>query len=173
MHIKGVILLQASFQMVINFHYGSLVAASVAIVWGRKKGDHRMILSPVIAIHDKLVGPCDHLETIALVKCLRDVHPKSIACASRRDAPSVAVVRIGPQQIAHGALVGDLLYSIYFAYLVKSFKAGRKTSVQTKDLKNTEYKREQIKRVIAAPLTTATTNIATAIIDSTPGQMRQ
>ena len=59
-------------------------------------------------LHDELVRARDELEAVRVVKLLRDVVAKGVAGATRRDTPALAVVRIAPQEVAHGALVRDL-----------------------------------------------------------------
>lgn len=55
--------------------------------------------------------------------------------ASRADAPTLSVLRIGPEKVAHGTIVGDLLLPINCADLVQGLDGGGKTTVDAEDLK--------------------------------------
>ena len=92
--------------LLVHFHYSSLVAASVAVVWRRKDRHNLVLVRPVVPlkelvklivktyIHNQLMGPCDCLEAVLLDELFRDVLAKRVASASGRDAPSRAVVRV-------------------------------------------------------------------------------
>ena len=41
-----------------------------------------------------------------------DVLAEGVAGTAGRDAPTAAVVRIGPEEVAHGAFVGDFDYAV-------------------------------------------------------------
>jgi hypothetical protein len=43
----------------------------------------------------------DQTNTIWVIECLGDVLTKSVSCTAWRNAPATAVIRIGPQQVAH------------------------------------------------------------------------
>ena len=59
---------------------------------------------------------------------------ESVSSSTRRDTPASSVVRVGPQEVAHGAFVGHLLESVQGPDVVQSVDAGRETSVETEDL---------------------------------------
>ena len=42
---------------IIELHDGSLVAATVAVVWRRENGHHIPVVRPVVPLHHQLVGP--------------------------------------------------------------------------------------------------------------------
>lgn len=97
------------FQRVVQFHDGRLVAAAIAVVRGREDGDHVPVVAPVVAFHDELVSSGDEGQAVGVVERLRNVLSESVSCSSRRDPPATAVIRVGPEEVAHRALVGDLL----------------------------------------------------------------
>lgn len=68
---------------VINFHYRSLVTASVAIVWGREYSDNASIMLPLIAFHNQLVRPSNKVQAIDVSKLLGDVLTKSVSGSPR------------------------------------------------------------------------------------------
>ena len=57
-----------------------------------------------------------------------------IPCAPGADSPALSVLRIGPQEIAHGTVVGDLLLPINRADLIEGLDGGGKTTVDAEDL---------------------------------------
>jgi hypothetical protein len=59
---------------------------------------------------------------------------KGVAGASGRDAPAVAVIGIGPQQVAHWTLVRHFLETVESAYVIECVDGGRETTVQAEDL---------------------------------------
>jgi len=103
----------------VDLHDGSLVAASVAVVGCREDCDDVAFVRPVVAIHDQLVGACDSRQVIRMIELFRDVLAEAVACASRRNAPTAAVVGVRPKQIADGALVWGLLNAVQLADLVE------------------------------------------------------
>ena len=62
------------------------------------------IVTPVVSLHDELVGPGDEREPVGVVERLADVLAEGVAGAAGRDAPATAVVGVGPQEVAHRAL---------------------------------------------------------------------
>lgn len=69
-----------------------------------------------------------------MVELLRNVLAEGIAGTPGGDAPAGAVIGVGPEEVAHGTLVGHLLHSIELAHLVETVKGGRETAVETEDL---------------------------------------
>ena len=60
-------------------------------------------------LHGQLMGARDEHEAVVVVELLANVHAKRVPRAARRDSPAAPVVWIRPQQVAHRALVRDLL----------------------------------------------------------------
>jgi len=102
--------------------------------------------------HDELVGPCHCLKAIFLNKLIRDVLPERVACASRRDAPACAVVGVGPEQVAHGALMGHLHHSIDVSNHIKGVQARRQTTVQAENLILDHSRQRQVVKKISEVL---------------------
>lgn len=65
---------------------------------------HTCACLPLLYLHNQLVGAGHQCEAVGVVKGLRDVLAKCVASPSGRDAPPAAVIRVRPQQVAHGAL---------------------------------------------------------------------
>ena len=58
-----------------------------------------------------------------------------------RYSPPSPIIRVGPEQIAHGPLVGNLLEPVQGSDVVQGVDAGGQTAVETEDL--TVYQRRQ------------------------------
>lgn len=56
---SGVELEERVFHGLVKLHDGSLVAATVAIVGRREDGDDRLLVAPVVALHDELMRSRD------------------------------------------------------------------------------------------------------------------
>ena len=82
--------------------------AAVAVVGGAEDGDHVLVVAPVVALHDQLVGPGDEGELVGVVELLGDVLAEGVARASRRNAPAAPVVWVGPEQVTHRPLMRHL-----------------------------------------------------------------
>ncbi len=79
------------------------------------------------------MGPANHQQFVGVVELLGDVLTEGVAGASGRDAPAAALVGVGPQEVAHGALVGHLLQTIELANVVERVGGGREAPVQTEE----------------------------------------
>ena len=99
---------QVVFQMLVDLEDRGLVAAAVAVVGSAEDGDCVAVVAPCVPFHGELVGAGDQHEPILLVKLLRYVLTKRVARTPGRDAPTAPLIRIGPEQVAHGTLMRDL-----------------------------------------------------------------
>ena len=69
-----------------------------------------------------------------MVEGLADILPEGVSRTPRTDPPSTAIVRITPQQVAHGSFVGYLLDSIECADVIEGIDGRRQTAMETEDL---------------------------------------
>lgn len=81
------------------------------------------------------MGSRDECEAVGVIERLGNVVTECVAGAARRNAPAVAIVRVGPEQVAHGTFVWDFLETVESANVVESVDGRRETSVKTKYLK--------------------------------------
>lgn len=126
--------LQGVFQMLINLHDRSLVTTSVAVIWSAEDGHHISVLAPIVSLHDQLMCSGHQCETVVMIECFRDILTKGVTCTSWTDTPSASVIRITPEEIAHGSFMGNLLDSVKGSDVVKCVDAGRQPTVQAEDL---------------------------------------
>lgn len=69
-----------------------------------------------------------------MVERLTDILPKSVSRTSRADPPTTPIIRVGPEQIAHGTLVGHFLNTVQSADVVQRVDTRRQATVQAEDL---------------------------------------
>ena len=154
---------QCILQMLIYLHDRCLVTASVTVVGSTEDRDHIPVLTPIVALHDQLVSPCDQGQTVVMIECLGYVLSECVACTSRTDSPTTSVIRITPQQIAHGPFVRYLLNSVQRADVVECVNARGEAAMQTEDLivdqsgerKVVEQVREELPDICVAVLSQA------------------
>jgi hypothetical protein len=90
----------------------------------REDGHNVPILRPVITLHDQLMSSRNQRQPIVVVERLGDVLAKCVPSSSRGDPPSASVVGVGPEEIAHGALVRHLLYAIERSNVIQRVDTG-------------------------------------------------
>lgn len=81
----------------VDLHYGSLVSASVAVVGSREDCDDVALVSPVVSVHDQLMGTCDSGQPVRVVELLGDILTERVTSSSGGDTPTTAVIGIRPQ----------------------------------------------------------------------------
>ncbi len=121
-------------EVLINLHDCGLVTASVTVIRRRENRHDVLLVAPVISLHDELMRACDEGKTVVVVKLLRDVLAKGIASTAGGNTPAHAVVRVRPQQIAHGTFVRDLLHAGLVHNVVEGVDGGGETTVETENL---------------------------------------
>ena len=128
----------------IDLHNGGLVSATIAVVRCREDSDDVALVSPVVAVHDELMGACDPSEIVRVVELLRDVLTEAIASTTWRNTPTAPLIGIRPKQVANGAFVRSLLNAIELANLIKGVDAGGETTVKAEDgvLDNSRQRQE-------------------------------
>ena len=77
---------------------------------------------------------CHSLQAIFLNELVGYVLPKCVPGAARGDTPPCAIVRVRPEQVAHGTLVRHLDHAVDIANHVQCVQTGRKAAVQAEDL---------------------------------------
>lgn len=93
-----------------------------------------LLVTPVVAIHHKLVRSCNQLQAVGVVEVLRDVLAKGEASTSRGDAPTVPVVWVRPKQVAHWAFMRHFYLAVNLLYLIEGIQVWREATVKAEDL---------------------------------------
>mgnify|MGYP004502308625 CR=1 FL=1 len=66
------------------------------------------------------MGSCNQAQIVLVVEALDNVCAEEEACAARGQTPAVDLVGVGPEEVAHGAFVGDFLLAVEQADLVNA-----------------------------------------------------
>ena len=75
-------------------------------------------MTPIVSIHYKLMSSSDSGQIVCMVELLTDVLTERVASATGRDAPTAAIIRIRPKQIADGSFMRHFLNAIELSNLV-------------------------------------------------------
>jgi len=100
----------------------------------REYGDHVPVLGPVVSLHHQLVGSRNQRQPVVVIERLGNVLAKRVPGAARRNTPAAPIIRVGPQQIAHGTFVRHFLDAVQGANVVQRVDTRRQTTVKTKYL---------------------------------------
>eukprot|EP00754_Rhynchopus_humris_P030098 Rhum_TRINITY_DN15258_c13_g1::Rhum_TRINITY_DN15258_c13_g1_i1::g.148201::m.148201 len=139
-------------QMLVQFEDGCNVATPVAVVGGGPHGHKGVVEHRLVSLHHQLVRPCNQLNLVRRVELLHHVASEEVTCSTRRQTPSVDVLRVGPQQVAHRTVVRHLLLAVEGADLVQCVDGRRQPSVHGQHLVLDESRQCQIvEHVCAVP----------------------
>ena len=87
---------KVALKMFIDFHDGSLISTSIAIIGGAEHGDYILFMTPIVPLHHELMSSGDHCEVVGLVKLVRNVFPESVTGSARTDIPPFSVIGVRP-----------------------------------------------------------------------------
>ena len=118
----------------VNLHYASFVAAAIAVIRCRENRHNGFLVIPIEPIHHKLVSSGNQFQVVSMVEVLRYVLAESEAGSSRRYTPAVSVVRVRPEQVAHGSFVRHLDLPVDGAYLIERVQIRREPAMQAENL---------------------------------------
>lgn len=88
------VLLQCIFHELVNFHNGSFVSASVAVVGGGEHSHYVSLVRPVVTIHHQLMSTRDKLQVIGMVELFGNILTKGVTCTTRGNSPTASVIRV-------------------------------------------------------------------------------
>ncbi len=74
--------------VIVNLHYGGLIATSIAIVGGRENSHYSSIVLPLITLHNKLMSSGNEVKIVDVGELFCDVLPECVARSSWRDPPA-------------------------------------------------------------------------------------
>lgn len=120
---------------VADLEHAGHVAAAVAVVGGAPDGAEAVVVQDLVALLAQLVGAQDMRHIVDLEELLDDLGAEGVAGAAGAEAELVALaVRVAPDEVGHGALVGDLAEAVDDLDLVDGVDAGRQAAVHAEDL---------------------------------------
>lgn len=73
--------------------HGAPASVPVAVVWGRPDGEHGLVEVPLVALHDQLVGPADHVDVVGRVELGHHVAAKQVACPPGAHPPALGICK--------------------------------------------------------------------------------
>lgn len=100
----------------------------------RENRHYITVLGPVVTFHDQLMSSCNQGQAVVMVESLRDILPECVPRTTRGDTPAASVVRIRPQEITHGTLVGNFLDAVQSPDVVQSVDTRRQSTVEAENL---------------------------------------
>lgn len=111
------------------------VAAAVAVVGGAPDGAQVVVVEDLEALLAELVGAQDVGHAVDGEELLDDAGAEGVAGAAGAQGEFVALrVRVGPDEVGHGALVGDLAEAVDDLDLVDGVDRGGQAAVDAKYL---------------------------------------
>lgn len=114
--------LEIMIHLLIYFHYACLVTTPITVIRCREYCDYCLVVTPVVSIHYQLMGSCDQLQIIGVIKVLRDILSKCETSATWRNAPTMSVIWVRPKEITHWPFVWHLNESVDLSYLLQCVK---------------------------------------------------
>eukprot|EP00755_Sulcionema_specki_P019155 Sspe_Gene.68716::Locus_40513_Transcript_1_1_Confidence_1.000_Length_1239::g.68716::m.68716 len=118
----------------VHFHAGSLVPAPVAVVRCTPHGDHALFVTPLVPLHDQLVGSGDELQVVGVEELLAHIGSEDVPSSTRgHTVPLRVVVGVTPHQITHGALMRHFNHPVNRPNVVQRVEGGGEATVGAKD----------------------------------------
>jgi hypothetical protein len=89
--------LQRILQVLVNLHDSSLVTTSIAVIRCTEDSHDVSLLTPIVPLHDQLMGSADERKAVVMVEGFRDILPERVSGSARGDAPAASVVWVRPE----------------------------------------------------------------------------
>jgi hypothetical protein len=124
---------EVEFHVLVNFHYGSFIAASVTIIWRGEDSDNVALVRPVVSVHDKLMSARNSHEAIGVIELLADVLAERVASSTWRDTPATSIVGVRPEQVANWAFVRDFLHTVELSNLIECVDGRREPAMKAEN----------------------------------------
>lgn len=131
----GVKDIEEPFARVAHFKHTGEVPAAVAIVGGTPDGTETVIIEHLVSLLAQLMSAQDVGHAVDLEELADDLRAKGIPSAAGGEGELVALgVRVGPDEVGHGALVGDFAEAVDDLDLVDGVDGGGEAAVDAEDL---------------------------------------
>jgi hypothetical protein len=105
--------IEEAFPRVADLKHRCHVPAPVAVVGRAPDGAQPVVVEDLVAFLAELVRPQDVRHVVDGEELLDDLRAEGVACAARREGKFVTVrVWVGPDQVGHGAFVGDFAEAV-------------------------------------------------------------
>lgn len=141
--------IEIPFARVTHLQHTSQIATAVAVVGRAPHRAQPVIVQNLVALLAQLVSAQDVRHAIDLEELAHDLRAEGVPGPARRQRELVALgVRVRPDQVGHGALVGDLAEAVDDLDLVDGVDGGRQTAVDAEDLVVDHHaQREEVEHV--------------------------
>jgi len=127
--------LKRAHQSLIHRHHRSSIIEFSTVIRCREKGDELSFRKKFVAVFHHLVSSTNEVEVVLLQEFGHDIPPESVAYTPIVVPPARYVLLwIGPQQIAHQALVWYICGSWYPSYLIHIAQIWRQATMHTENL---------------------------------------
>lgn len=121
--------------LIAHLEHARHVPAPVAVVGRAPDGAQPVVVQDLVALLAELVGAEDVGHPVDVEELLDDLRAERVACPAGREGELVALrVRVAPDQVRHGALVGDLAEAVDDLDLVDAVDARAQPAVHAEDL---------------------------------------
>jgi len=78
--------------------------------------------------------PCNQWESIVMTELFNCISSEDVPCSSSRNWPSLNLIRVRPQNVAHYSFLRDLFYPVDFVKITNLLDVGWQASMHTKYL---------------------------------------
>jgi hypothetical protein len=87
-----------------------------------------------VAFLHQLMGSRDQLNPVYVAEIVGNFRPEHPPCSSGIDGPVFNIFRVGPHEVAEGALMGNLYFSVDGSHLVDGLDFRAESSMDAEDL---------------------------------------
>ena len=132
---RGVEDVEETLRLIAHLEHARHVAAPVAVIGGAPDGAEAVVVEHLIALLTQLVRAEDMAHAVDVEELAHDLRPERIPGPAGAQAELVALrVRVGPDEVGHGALVRDLAEAVDDFDLVEAVDARAEPPVHAEDL---------------------------------------
>mmetsp|Transcript_36140 Transcript_36140/g.76131 ORF Transcript_36140/g.76131 Transcript_36140/m.76131 type:complete len:227 (+) Transcript_36140:106-786(+) len=125
----GIKYLKTLPQILVQLQNTRHVATPITVIGRTPHGHQRVVEHAPMSLHDQLMRSRDEIQIVTFVEHGDDIAPEQVSRAAGGETPPVDLLGIAPHEVAHGAVVGNLLLPIDDAYLIEGVYAGTESSV--------------------------------------------
>jgi len=122
-------------QILANVHDRRNIATAITVVRGRPDGNHGLLREVIlVALIDQLMSTSNELQTINVIELGCNLVTKKPASTTRRNGPSLNILRVTPDKVTESTLMRDLLSTSNDTDLVNGADLRTETTVNAQNL---------------------------------------
>ena len=142
-------------QVLVNLADRCHISAPVAVVRRAEDRHNCAVVGPIVPLRHQLVRPGQELQAVLMFEGFGDVLAKCVPRPPGGDPPAPPLVRVTPEEVAHGTLVGDLLEAVDSVDVVDALQVRRQACVGAENLPVDQPRQweivEQVREVLPDP----------------------